>query len=171
LKKAYADKYVAMQWTSLNSKSISLEQIKELKHQLPTNCIVKRIDETIAQQLFNERVLIYRTYDKSPQKFVKDGVGFCLYENGKVASIINSMAIYNRKLKGNIETLEPYRGKGLATIVAAHLIEYCLQNSIEYSWEATNKASIAVAQKLGFVEEGKMTVYQNKEYLPALELC
>jgi len=75
------------------------------------------------------------------------------------------MAIYNGKLKGNIEIQNQYRGKGLANAVAAHLVLYCLENNIEYCWEAPNKASIAVAKKLGFVEEGKMTVYQNKEYL------
>lgn len=166
----YPEKYVPMQWTSLSSKLIEIKTVQQLKHKLPTKFTVKRIDKTIAKQLFEERVLIYRTYDKSSEKFVEEGVGFCIYDEDKVASVINSMAIYNNKLKGNIETIEQYRGIGLATCVAAHLVEYCLDNNIDYQWEATNKASIAVAKKLGFVEEGKMTVYQNKEYLPADEL-
>lgn len=163
----HGNQFVPVRWTSFSSKSINIYRIRQLKQQIPAGFTVKRIDQEIANHLFEEGVLIYRTYERSPEKFVNEGVGFCVYDGAKIASVINSMAIYNGKLKGNIETLGPYRGCGLATAVAAHLVEYCLENKIEYCWEATNKASIAVAKKLGFIEEGQMTVYQHIKYLPS----
>lgn len=159
-----------VRWTSFNSNSTNIERIRQLKLHLPDGFAIKRIDREIAERLFHERILVFRTYDRSPKKFLDDGIGFCMCEGDKIAGVINSMAIYKGKLKGNIEILEPYRRRGLATTLAAHLVEYCLENNIEYCWEATNKASAAVAKKLGFTEEGDMTVYQHIEYLPSDEL-
>jgi RimJ/RimL family protein N-acetyltransferase len=166
----HPNQFVSVRWTSFNSKAIAIDKVRQLKQHLPAGFTVKRIDATIANRLFNEGVLVFRTYDRSPEKFVKEGIGFCVYECDKIAGVINSMAIYNGKLKGHIKTLEPYRGRGIATVVAAYLVEYCLENQIEYCWEATNQASVAVAKKLGFVEDGQMTVYQHKEYLAPDEL-
>ena len=163
----HGDQFVPVEWVSLTSRSVDLDHIRLIKQDLPVGFRVQRIDDALAVRLFQAGILVFRTYGRSPERFVREGIGFCVLDGDNVASVINSMAIYNGQLKGSIQTLMPYRGQGLATIAAAHLVEHCLAHHIEYCWEATNEASQAVARKVGFSEDGRMLVYQHKDWLNA----
>jgi len=56
-----------------------------------------------------------------------------------------------------VSTRARFQGQGLATLVCTAFIEHCLELGImpEYSCEEENKASAALALKLGFVPVGK----------------
>jgi len=45
-----------------------------------------------------------------------------------------SAYIHDNYLELGIETVEEYRGKGLAQYVCSALIDYCLQNNFEPVW-------------------------------------
>lgn len=49
-----------------------------------------------------------------------------------------------------IDTHEKYRRKGLAYICGAKLILECLNRNLYPSWDAQNKWSLALAEKLGY---------------------
>ncbi len=49
-----------------------------------------------------------------------------------------------------IETHPDHRRKGLATLLAAYMIEYSLENGLEPRWDAENESSARLAAKLGY---------------------
>ncbi len=60
-------------------------------------------------------------------------------------------------------TREAYRGRGYAPVACAHLIQACEQRGYQAYWscDTDNRASIRVAQKLGFQQ---VRTYQILEY-------
>jgi hypothetical protein len=149
-------------WTALTSESISPERLRDRMGRIPPGCRVRRIDLPLAKRLFREGVLVFRTYDRSPERFAREGIGYCLFHYGQVASVIHSMGMRNGQLKGNLLTREDLRDYGYGTLVAAHMVTECLERSIEYCWEASSPASLVVAQKLGFVESGPRLICQQQ---------
>ena len=59
-----------------------------------------------------------------------------------------------------IDTRQDYRRRGLATICGAALILECLARGLYPNWDAHNRESIALAQKLGYVFDREYTCYE-----------
>ena len=49
-----------------------------------------------------------------------------------------------------IGTMEAYRRQGLAQVCGAKLILECMERGLYPSWDAQNRWSVALAQKLGY---------------------
>lgn len=89
---------------------------------------------------------------ENAEHFLNHGVGFSLFYENKLASTAYSAFVIDNYLEIGIETVEEFRGKGLAQYSCAALIDYCLQNNFEPVWSCRleNTASYRLAQKLGF---------------------
>lgn len=85
-------------------------------------------------------------------EFIKSGVGFSLFYEGKLATTAFSAFIFEGVLELGMETFPEYRGKGLAQWAYSALIDYCLEHNYEPVWSCRleNTASYNLAQKLGF---------------------
>lgn len=85
-------------------------------------------------------------------EFAKSGVGFSLFDEGKLATTAFSAFIFEGILELGMETFPEYRGKGLAQLVCSALIDYCMDHNYEPVWSCRleNVASYNLAQKLGF---------------------
>jgi len=64
----------------------------------------------------------------------------------------------------SIDTLEQYRGRGLAERAVRAMIRFMRRAGKAPVWGAveTNAASLAVARKLGFVEAGRLSVFTSR---------
>jgi GNAT superfamily N-acetyltransferase len=84
--------------------------------------------------------------------FLRMGKGFSLLDNDLPVATAYSAFVHDNQLELGIETLENYRGQGLAFYVCAALIDYCLEKGIEPVWACRleNTGSYKLAQKLGF---------------------
>ena len=58
--------------------------------------------------------------------------------------------MYNGGIEIEIATRKDYRRKGLATICGARIILECMDRNLYPSWDAQNKWSVALAEKLGY---------------------
>ena len=96
------------------------------------------------------------------ENFLKHGAGFSLFYNNELASTAYSAYVHDNFLEIGIETIEAYRGKGLAQFVCSALIDYCLQNNLEPVWSCRleNTASCKLARKLGFEPVSKRSYYR-----------
>ena len=96
------------------------------------------------------------------ESFLKHGVGFSLFCDNELASTAYSAYVHDNFLEIGIETIEEYRGRGLAQSVCSALIDYCLQNNLDPVWSCRleNTASCKLAQKLGFEPVSKRTYYK-----------
>lgn len=94
---------------------------------------------------------------KNFEEYSKNGIGVVALHNGQVVSGASSYTIYDEGIEIEIDTREDYRRKGLALACGAKLILECLKNNLYPSWDAQNKGSVALAEKLGY--------HFNKEYI------
>ncbi len=96
--------------------------------------------------------VVPKAFWKSAEQFEQSGVGFSLFIEEQLVSTAYSAFIHDNQLELGIETVKGYKGKGLAAICCAALIDYCIANDFEPVWSCKleNVASFKLALKLGF---------------------
>lgn len=94
--------------------------------------------------------------------YQKYGLGAVILKDGEPVSGASSYSGYRDGIEIEIDTKEAYRRKGLAYICGAKLILECLERGLYPSWDAQNKWSVSLAEKLGY--------HFDYEY-PAYEIC
>jgi RimJ/RimL family protein N-acetyltransferase len=135
--------------------------LKELKHDwrtlLPPDRTLRRVDHALLEQthLKNLASLIEEIHSErhSLQDFFTHGFGFCLLRGDEIVSWCLSEYNTGQRCEVGIETQPGYHRRGYGTLVASALVEHALASGItEVGWHcwATNEASIALAQKVGF---------------------
>ncbi|UCG01377.1 MAG: GNAT family N-acetyltransferase [Candidatus Heimdallarchaeota archaeon] len=159
--------------TELSAQNLSLEKIRRLSTALPEGFQIKRVDLEVAKRILSQNLADHWVnvinYLGGPEKFIEEGVGFCIQEGEKVVSIVMgykaSMPI-TQSIELDIVTHPDYRGRGFATLVSAKLIEYLLKEGIEPHWDAANPLSSKLATKLGFTdpEPYKCYYWRNKPW-------
>jgi hypothetical protein len=98
----------------------------------------------------------------SAEDFIKNGIGFSLFFDNKLASTAYSACIQKNKMEIGIETIAEFQGKGFAVDTCSKLIEYCLNNGYEPVWSCRleNIGSYKLAQKLGFEPTLELPFYR-----------
>lgn len=96
------------------------------------------------------------------ENFCKNGIGFSLYYQERLATTAYSSFIFDKELELGMETIPEFRGKGFAQYACAALIDYCLLNDYEPIWacKLANTPSVRLAQKLGFVVNLTLPYYR-----------
>lgn len=122
-------------------------------------CTIVETDQILFESMPGT-VIPSRFWDNNAD-FLLHGKGFSLLENGKLASTAYAAFVVGHQLEIGIETVPEFRGKGYAFAVCQAIIDYCLQNNFEPVWacRADNHQSIALAEKLGFVETVRIPFY------------
>lgn len=78
------------------------------------------------------------------------GLGVAALKAGEIVSGASSYSRYREGIEIEIDTKEEYRRKGLAYACGAGLILECLKRNLYPSWDAQNKWSVSLAEKLGY---------------------
>lgn len=95
--------------------------------------------------------------------FFKFGKGFGIYDvtNNRIVSTSFSSGIGDGKIDIGIETQPNYRRMGFATLAAARMIKYTLENDMLPDWgcDAMNQGSILTALKVGFKKSTEYSIY------------
>lgn len=112
---------------------------------------IKPIDEDLYHeckkyQWSEDFVQGYKNYEEFKDK----GLGFVAICDGKLIAGASSYSSYKGGIEVEVDTKEEYRRKGLATACASKLILECLKKCLYPSWDAQNKWSVALAEKLGY---------------------
>ena len=90
------------------------------------------------------------------EKYRRLGIGVVISKDGL---IISGASSYSRYQNG-----KEYRRNGFACICAAKLILECLKRNLYPSWDAHNKASAALAEKLGYHYSHAYTALEIWDY-------
>ena len=140
-----------------------LKQLQKVAQSLPGEYEMRLID----QELFE----ICR--DTQWSKDLTANYGVCILTGGEVVAGISSYSGYGRRsdenlgCHGGIEievvTREDYRRKGLAYIGAAKLLLECDKRGLYPNWDAANKMSVGLAEKLGYHFSHEYVVYKVKK--------
>lgn len=94
------------------------------------------------------------------EMYEKLGLGVAALKDGILVSGASSYSRYNEGIEIEIDTHKDYRRKGLAYACGAKLILECLDRGLYPSWDAQNKWSVALAQKLGYCYDYSYPAYE-----------
>lgn len=87
--------------------------------------------------------------------------GYSLVYDDKIVSECTACFVGGGQAEISVETIEQHRNKGLATITCAAFIEHCISINLIPNWSCWDfrTASIALAKKLGFIENTNDIVF------------
>ncbi len=130
--------------------------------ELPEGCCLKLVD----RELFfrcreipwcRDWVAQYENYEL----YREYGLGAVILKDGEPISGASSYAGYLGGIEVEIDTREDWRRRGLAYICGARLILECLRRGWYPSWDAQNKWSVALAEKLGYHFSHEYVAYET----------
>lgn len=126
---------------------------------------VKLIDEEIYNEVTgNEWSKDLCSQFINYDEYKNRGIGVAVLDNGVVVSGASSYTVYNEGIEIQIDTRADYRRKGLALICGAKLILECINRGLYPSWDAQNKGSVALAEKLGYHFDKEYEAYEISNY-------
>ncbi|MEG0511110.1 MAG: GNAT family N-acetyltransferase [Clostridia bacterium] len=96
----------------------------------------------------------------SAENYMKNGLGFVALCNQEPVGGASSYTYYNGGIEIEVDTRRDLRRQGIACACCAKLILTCLERGLYPSWDAANRASVQLAQKLGYFEQGAYCVYE-----------
>lgn len=146
--------------TRINFKFNQNKYFDFKKKHIVTNYIIIRTDKQIFKEMKGSVVPFY--FWNSAEDFYKNGVGFSLFYDKKLASTAYSAFIHDNILELGIETTEEFRGRGFAQYTCSALIDYCIENDFEPIWACRleNYSSYKLALKLGFEPCAEIPYYR-----------
>ncbi len=127
------------------------EKLKAMVNALPAGYSFRKIDGELydiclRDNKFKDNVSVFG----SKKKFLELGRGFAVMKDGKIVSAASSYSRYSKGIDIEISTRKEERHKGLGSAVAARLILECLDEGLCPAWDAANKMSVRLAEKLGY---------------------
>ena len=131
--------------------------IASLKHPYS----MKRMDRELfqycaAHDWSRDLVSQYSDYEE----YERLGLGIVILDKGVPVSGASSYTRYETGIEVEIDTKEEYRRKGLASVCGAGLILECMDRELYPSWDAQNKWSLALAEKLGYHFDYEYPAYE-----------
>ena len=137
------------------------EHLEKLKAQLPKGFALGLLDKNdydYCQQ--NSWCIDWVSQFDSYGDFEARGLGMVVKKDGIPVSGASSYSVYQGGIEIEIDTHPDYRRQGLATVAAAGLILECLDRQLYPSWDAANRWSVALAEKLGYTFSHEYTAYE-----------
>ena len=127
------------------------QKLEAMVKGLPEGYVFRRIDGELydvflKNENFEDCVAVFG----SKEQFLELGRGFAVMKDGRIVSAASSYSRYREGIDIEIGTVKEERQKGLASAVAAKLILECLDEGLYPAWDAANKMSVRLAEKLGY---------------------
>jgi RimJ/RimL family protein N-acetyltransferase len=162
MKEIHAGKFVPMQRHAFTSEKLDAEHLRKLASNIPHGYQLKQMDLNLAKQLASERsefASAHLVNFDSPEDFIARGFGFCILAGEEIVCAGTTFVFCSKGIEIQISTREKQRRKGLATVIAAQLLTYCLQNNLDPNWDAENEKSSNLAKKLGYTPQGNYPMW------------
>ena len=161
----FKNKYeIASRYSTKKDTKFDIEKLKQFVKEKQDFYEIKKIDKELFEIINNTDS--YVTNIEMSADYEEKGIGFCAInnENNEIIGVATSNAVYDDGIEINIKVSDKYRKKGIATALCSSLIIGCLEKNIHPYWDAFNKNSLALAEKLGYeIEEEYRTYKVNYE--------
>lgn len=155
----YGNRLLAFDRYRFSAACLSLATLQNITPAAKWSAYVKRMDLAIASRVWGRDHFVDLSEFDSAADFVARGVGYCVEGNGKILAGAYSSLVCSSAIEVSIYVAEDYRRQGMAMLLAARLIEWCLQHGIEPHWDAANLESCRLAEKLGYIPQGRYQAY------------
>ena len=140
------------------------KRLQEMSNALPQGlalCLMnrERYHEALSEEWSRDFVALFA----STEDFLTHGLGVVCLHEGRMVGGASSYCCYDGGIEIEVDTRRDYRRRGIASACCARLILECLNRGLYPSWDAANRASAALAQKLGYREAGAYTAWYLNE--------
>ncbi|MGL4736951.1 MAG: GNAT family N-acetyltransferase [Cellulosilyticaceae bacterium] len=153
LEAIYPDSHTAFMRYAIKKEKDVFDKVKLQSYidQLPSGFTLMQIDEvryhqTQEAEWSKDLCAQFKTYED----YANRGLGYVVMHGDQLVCGASSYTVYAEGIEIEIDTREDYRRQGLALACAAQLIFACLDRGLYPSWDAANKASVALCEKLGY---------------------
>jgi RimJ/RimL family protein N-acetyltransferase len=131
---------------------------------VPAGCSVRRIDAELLcgnRENADQVAGWVRSFWHSDEDFLRLGFGYCLLVGDVVASWCLTVFASGQEREMGVATVQSYRRRGLAAIVASATLEHCLSTGYTPHWHCweDNLPSRALAERIGFTDPVTYSVY------------
>lgn len=92
--------------------------------------------------------------------FLARGLGVMALLEGEPLSGASSYGVFHGGIEIEVDTRADWRRRGLATACSAALMLACLERGLYPGWDADNRASVALAEKLGYRMDRPYVTYR-----------
>ncbi len=167
IEKCYGDKAKKVTRYAIKKEPdvFDVEMLKQVVLGLPDGYELKMIEKTeynMCRENGWSRDLVSQYKDYETYKNL--GLGVVVLKDGEVVAGASSYSTYDKGIEIEIDTRKDHRRKGLAYVCGAKLILECLDRSLYPSWDAQNKWSVALAEKLGYHFSHEYVAYEIEGY-------
>lgn len=136
------------------------EKLQSYVSRLPAGYALRLIDRQLYHQALSENWSADLCFNyKSFEEYQTSGLGVVALKGQELVSGASSYISYSGGIEIEIDTREDQRRNGLALACGARLISECLQRGLYPSWDAHDRRSLALAEKLGYSFDKEYTVY------------
>lgn len=141
------------------------QYLESIVSSLDKDCDLRLIDEPLYHMCASEPwssdlVAQFKDYEE----YRRLGLGAVILKDNRIVSGASSYSRYRDGIEIEIDTREEYRRRGLACICGARLILECLDRKLYPSWDAHTRASVALAEKLGYHYSHTYTAVEVRGY-------
>lgn len=137
------------------------EALTEMAAGLPEGYELRKIDSDIYDLCVQDPVTAeFVSAFGSKEKYLELGRGMVILKEGKIVSGASSYTRYKEGIEIEVDTVEPERRKGLASVVCSALILDCLDEGLYPSWDAHDMNSVQLARKFGYEFDREYTAYE-----------
>lgn len=136
------------------------EKLKKAVEGLPGEYELCSMDEALYRQCgMQEWSRDFTAQFPDYESFEKLGLGMLVLKDREIVAGASSYSRYKDGIEIEVDTKPEYRRQGLAYACCAGLMLECLERGLYPGWDAHNRESLALAQKLGYHLEGTYTAY------------
>lgn len=161
-KQQYGERFIEIERYSFSSKKISIEHVMELCQSSAFAKDVKRMDAALVERVSGQEHFIDVSDFESSADFEGRGIGFYVEKDGKIIGAAYSSLVCTTSIEVSLFIEEEYRRQGIATVLSANLVHWCLEHGVDAHWDAANLESCKLAEKLGYVPTGSYQAYYLK---------
>lgn len=161
-KQEYGERFIKIERYSFSSEKISIEALKKLCEASIFAKDVKRMDAALVERVSGQEHFIDVSDFESAADFEERGIGFYVEKDGKIIGAAYSSLVCSTSIEVSLFVEEEYRRQGIATVLSANLVYWCLEHGMDAHWDAANLESCNLAEKLGYVSVGSYQAYYLK---------
>lgn len=130
-------------------------------NRLPEGYKISSIDGALYDQcLLDPDTADFVSSFGSKEAYLQKGRGVVILKEGAIVAGASSYTRYNEGIEIEVDTKPEERRKHLALAACAKLILNCLEEGLYPSWDAQNRNSVLLSEKLGYVFSHEYTAYE-----------
>lgn len=151
IEKCFPDAKKVTRYAIRKDTRFDVNKLQDMVKMLPEGYELKPIDDRLYDKcLESPATADFVSSFESKEKYLKYGRGMIILKDDKIVAGASSYTRYKEGIEIEVDTVEAERRKHLATVACSALILNCLKEGLYPSWDAQNKNSVHLAEKLGY---------------------